>query len=124
MVEIMFGVHCNLSNCRPRPIYARHLYDILKLHERDNAWCENKQLLLDHVEFSDIHYRTSLGACNAARIGPLQLCPTSAEMTEHYRNDWESMADMFPNGKLPYTFEELLLAMQDFEAHINHIYYQ
>ncbi len=123
MVEKMFGVHCNLSSGKQRPKYARHLYDILKLHERDNTWCENKQLFLDHVEFSDIHYRTNLDACNAARIGPLQLCPTSVDMIEHYRNDWESMADMFPHSQLPYTFAELQQAMQCFEEHINRTYY-
>ncbi|MGI8465878.1 nucleotidyl transferase AbiEii/AbiGii toxin family protein [Pectobacterium punjabense] len=124
MVEKIFGVHCNLLSGRPRTKYARHLYDILKLHEQDNAWCENKQLLLDHVEFSDIHYRTNLNYCNTARTGPLQLCPKSTDMIEHYRNDWEAMADMFPNSNLPYTFEELLPAMQRLETHINTVYYQ
>lgn len=119
LVEKMFGVHCNLSNGNPRPKYARHLYDILKLHERDRTWCENKQLLLDHVEFCDIHYRTNLDYCNTARNGPLRLCPTDSNMLNHYQKDWEEMADMFPNGNLPYSFEELLSNIKRIEIHIN-----
>jgi len=123
LVEKMFGVHCNLLNGTPRPKYARHLYDILTLHQRDNTWCKNKQLLLDHVEFCDIHYRTNLEQCNSARIGPLQLCPTSSDMLDHYRTDWETMADMFPNSQLPYTFNSLLEEIRNFETYINTFYY-
>ncbi|ENV1395546.1 nucleotidyl transferase AbiEii/AbiGii toxin family protein [Vibrio cholerae] len=124
LVEKMFGVHCNLLNGTRRPKYARHLYDILKLHERDNTWCEKKQLLLDHVEFCDIHYRTNLEYCNRARTGPLQLCPTSSDLLDHYRADWEAMADMFPNSQLPYTFDNLLEEIRNFETHINTFYYK
>lgn len=124
LVEKMFGVHCNLLNGTPRPKYARHLYDILKLHERDNSWCEKKQLLIDHVEFCDIHYRTNLDYCNRARTGPLQLCPTSSDLLDHYQTDWEAMADMFPNSQLPYTFDNLLEEIRNFETHINTVYFK
>lgn len=123
MIEKIFGVHCNLLKNQRRPKYARHLHDILKLHERDNTWCDNKQLLLDHVEFCDIHYRVNLDCCKAAINGPLKLFPTTEEMIVHYRNDWETMADMFPLGQLPYTFEELEVAMRQFENDINILYY-
>ncbi|EMW1015380.1 nucleotidyl transferase AbiEii/AbiGii toxin family protein [Serratia marcescens] len=123
LVEKIFGVHCNLSNGNPKPKYARHLYDILKLHERDSTWCENKKLLLDHVEFCDIHYRTNLDYCTTARNGPLRLCPTDSDMLNHYQKDWEEMADMFPNSNLPYSFDELLSDIKKIETHINAFYY-
>ncbi|UIP29277.1 hypothetical protein [Photobacterium sp. TLY01] len=61
---------------------------------------------MNHVEFSDIHYRTHQGSCDSARTGPMKLCPQDEPMLEHYRNDWESMADMFPLSRLPYTFDD------------------
>ena len=123
LLEKMFAVHCNLMAEKPRPKYARHLYDILQLHNRNKAWCENK-VLMDHlVEFCDIHYKINKDQCNAARHGPLLLVPNSQEMLEHYEQDWLAMSDMFPFGNLPSSFTDLLSDIQALEVHVNAIYY-
>ncbi|OOF22925.1 hypothetical protein BZJ17_05250 [Salinivibrio sp. IB574] len=123
LLEKMFAVHCNLMSEKPRPKYARHLYDILQLHNKNSTWCEDKALMDDLVEFCDIHYKINQGQCNAARNGPLLLAPKSQEMLEHYEQDWVAMSDMFPFGDLPSPFKDLLNDIQTLEAHVNKVYY-
>jgi hypothetical protein len=124
LLEKMFAVHCNLMSGTKKTKYARHLYDILQLHNKNNAWCEDKSLMNELVEFCDIHYKINQEHCDAARKGPLQLTPKKPDILEHYSNDWEAMVDMFPFGKLPYQFNELLSEIEALEAHVNKVYYQ
>ncbi|QGS60575.1 nucleotidyl transferase AbiEii/AbiGii toxin family protein [Shewanella algae] len=124
LLEKMFAVHCNLMAETKRPKYSRHLYDILKLHNTDNSWCENKEMMDELVEFCDIHYKIPKAQCNSARQGPLILSPTSQEMLKHYEKDWLAMSDMFPFGTLPSSFEVLLNNIRTLEAHVNKVYYK
>lgn len=124
MLEKMFGVHTNLTQEKPLPKYARHLYDILKLHQQDESWCSNRELFMDHVEFSDIHYKTHQASCDSARTGPLMLCPKSESMVAHYESDWNSMADMFPHSQLPYDFATLIHEVGKIESLINGYFYE
>lgn len=123
LLEKIFAVHCNLMSDVPKSKYARHLYDILQLHNKNNTWCEDKLLMNDLVEFCDIHYKINQEYCNTAREGPLHLAPKTPEILEHYTKDWEAMADMFPFGELPYKFDDLLKEITALEAHVNKIYY-
>ncbi|MFQ2132377.1 nucleotidyl transferase AbiEii/AbiGii toxin family protein [Aeromonas hydrophila] len=123
LLEKMFAVHCNLMSDTKKSKYARHLYDILQLHNENNNWCEDKSLMDDLVEFCDIHYRTNKDHCDTARKGPLHLAPKNEEMLRHYTSDWDAMADMFPFGELPYKFDELLKGITALEVHVNKVYY-
>lgn len=123
LLEKMFAVHCNVMSGNKKPKYARHLYDILKLHRNNSGWCEDKLLMDSLVEFCDIHYRVNQDYCDAARQGPLHLTPKSPEMYDHYVNDWNGMADMFPFGELPFEFEDLMAEMAALETHVNRVYY-
>ncbi|MFL9751994.1 nucleotidyl transferase AbiEii/AbiGii toxin family protein [Vibrio cyclitrophicus] len=123
MLEKMFGVHTNLTQKKKQPKYARHLYDILKLHEKDNEYYKDSGLFFEHVEFSDIHYKTHEESCITARSGPIKLIPVCEEMNSHYKSDWESMADMFPNGELPYQFEQLIEEVRELQQTVNELYY-
>jgi hypothetical protein len=123
MLEKMFGVHTNLTQEKPQPKYARHLYDIIQLHAQNPEWHKNKTLFFEHVEFSDINYKTHKESCDTARSGQLKLCPSCEKMEEHYKNDWESMADMFPNAELPFTYEDLITNIREIEKAVNEEYY-
>ncbi|WP_407332385.1 nucleotidyl transferase AbiEii/AbiGii toxin family protein [Enterovibrio sp. 27052020O] len=122
LLEKMFAVHCNLMSQASKPKYARHLYDILQLHNKDNNWCEDKALMDQLVEFCDIHYRTNKEQCDAAREQQLFLVPVD-DMYDHYEKDWKEMADMFPEGQLPYVFEDMLAEIKVLESHVNQVYY-
>lgn len=123
MLEKMFGVHTNITQCKPQPKYARHLYDIIQLHRTNPEWYLNRELFFSHVEFSDIHYKTHLESCNSARLGPLRLVPDNDDMLAHYLQDWETMTDMFPHGVLPHTFNELIEQVSQLQRLVNFAWY-
>lgn len=123
MLEKIFGIHVNLTQNRGRPKYARHLYDIVMLHSVDKDWCRDKDLFLDGVDFSDVHYKTHEVSCNTAGTGPIILVPVDEDMFDYYKNDWIGMADMFPGGSLPFTFEELIERTKTIESVINDVYF-
>ena len=123
LLEKLFGVHTNLTQEKTIPKYARHLYDIIQLNMHNPNWLDDKPLFNELVNFSDIHYKTHQKSCDTAISGPLKLVPESEEMLNHYRNDWESMQDMFPRGELPYTFEKLLIEMGKLQKTVNEIFY-
>lgn len=123
MLEKIFGIHTNLTACKKQPKYARHMYDIVQLHNQDPKWCLDKELFLEHVLFSDIYYKTSEKSCQSANEGPIKLIPDNAEMNSHYKQDWESMVDMFPGGELPYSYEELIAEIFALQNVINNAFY-
>lgn len=123
MLEKIFGIHVNLTQNSRRPKYARHLYDIVMLYDADQDWCKDKTLFLDGVDFSDVHYRTHEASCNSAETGPIILVPVNDETREYYRSDWSSMADMFPGGNLPFSFDELIERTKVIENVINDVFY-
>lgn len=123
MLEKIFGVHVSLTQKRGRPKYARHLYDIAMLYTSNPDWCKDKTLFLDGVDFSDVHYKTHEESCISAETGPIILVPTDEETHEYYRNDWLSMADMFPSGNLPLSFDELIEKMRGIQNEINESFY-
>lgn len=123
MLEKIFGIHVNLTQNRGRPKYARHLYDIVMLYTFDSDWCKDKALFLDGVNFSDVHYKTHEESCISAETGPIILVPVNEVTRDYYERDWLSMADMFPRGDLPYTFDELIEKTKLIENVINETYY-
>lgn len=124
MLEKIFGVHTNLTQKKGLPKYARHLYDILQLHNQNVEWYKNKTLFLEHVNFSDANYKTHKESCESARKGPIKITPDCELMSQHYQNDWESMADMFPNAVLPYTYKELIQKISEIENAFNQLNYK
>ncbi|MBS7441522.1 nucleotidyl transferase AbiEii/AbiGii toxin family protein [Enterobacter sp. 120016] len=123
MLEKIFGVHTNLTACKQQPKYARHLYDIIQLHNQNDKWCLDKELFLAHVLFSDIYYKTSELSCKTANEGPIKLIPDNEDMNSHYKQDWESMVDMFPGGQLPYSYEDLIGKITELQKIINNAFY-
>ncbi len=49
--------------------------------------------------------------------------PQNQNMTDKYKQDWESMADMFPKAELPYSFEDLIANVKSIEAKANDSFY-
>ena len=123
MLEKIFGVHVNLTQRKGRPKYARHLFDIAMLYTSNPDWCKDKTLFLDGVDFSDVHYKTHENSCITAESGPIILVPVDEETREYYKNDWLSMADMFPGGNLPFSFDELIEKMIEIQKEINKSFY-
>lgn len=123
MLEKIFGIHVNLTQNRGRPKYARHLYDIIMLHSVDQNWCKDKDSFLDGVDFSDVHYKTDKVSCHTAETGPVILVPVDEKTLNYYRDDWLGMADMFPGGTLPFTFQGLIEKTRVIEGVINEAYY-
>ena len=123
MLEKMFGVHTNLTQQKEQDKYARHLFDIIQLNQKFPDWVESKDLFFAHVDFSDANYKTHQISCDTARSGPIKLCPNSVKMTEHYKNDWEKMSDMFPGGALPYTYDKLIEEVQKVQDKVNEQFY-
>ncbi|MGM3183314.1 nucleotidyl transferase AbiEii/AbiGii toxin family protein [Dickeya oryzae] len=123
MLEKIFGIHVNLTQNSRRPKYARHLYDIVMLYEAEQGWCKDKTLFLDGVDFSDVHYKTHEASCNSAETGPIILVPVNDETREYYRRDWLGMADMFPRGNLPFSFDDLIERTKVIENDINEVFY-
>ncbi|WP_275556638.1 nucleotidyl transferase AbiEii/AbiGii toxin family protein [Mixta sp. Marseille-Q2659] len=123
MLEKIFGVHVNLTQNRGRPKYARHLYDIAMLYTSNPDWCKNKTMFLDGVDFSDVHYKTHEESCISAETGPIILVPVDERTREYYRSDWLNMADMFPGGNLPFSFDELIEKIRGIQKEINDSFY-
>lgn len=123
LLEKIFGIHTNNDKGEVKLRHARHLYDVVMIHDSNPDWCLDKALFGKVVTFCDYYYKWHLRSCESAIQGPIVLCPTKDELLEAYKVDWESMADMFPRGELPYSFDELLEKLSLLESSINNHYF-
>ena len=123
LLEKMFGVHTNNIRGSVADKHARHLYDIVQIGDSNSSWCENRDLFMIVVDFSDHYYNWNSTSCQTARNGPLHLIPKTEELHGMYESDWKKMADMFPLSTLPYTFDELLKKIQVIEDKANAAFY-
>lgn len=123
LLEKMFGIHTNHTKGSVADKHARHLYDIVEIDSAFPEWCKNKELFHIVVHFCDVYYKWHAQSCCSAKEGPLVLCPQNQNMYKRYKEDWESMTDMFPNATLPYSFDELLTKLKVIEEKANSSFY-
>ena len=123
MLEKMFGIHTNNIKETVGDKHARHLYDIVEIDKANPDWCSNKELFMTVVDFSDHYYRWPEQPCSTARSGPLVLSPKTEVTKKNYQDDWEAMADMFPQATLPYEFDELIKYIEEIEEKTNKAFY-
>ncbi|HCG8646840.1 TPA: nucleotidyl transferase AbiEii/AbiGii toxin family protein [Vibrio diabolicus] len=123
ILEKMFAIHTNHVRESLADKHARHLYDIVEIDSKYPEWCTNKALFEVVVNFCDVYYKWHADSCSTALKGPLMLVPQNQNMTDKYKQDWESMADMFPKAELPYSFEDLIANVKSIEAKANDSFY-
>lgn len=123
ILEKMFAIHTNHVKESLADKHARHLYDIIEIDSNYPDWCTNKALFEVVVNFCDIYYKWHADSCSTALKGPLMLTPQNPDMTDKYKKDWESMADMFPKAELPYSFDDLIDKVKSIEVKANGSFY-
>ncbi|ENP8454819.1 nucleotidyl transferase AbiEii/AbiGii toxin family protein [Photobacterium damselae] len=123
ILEKMFAIHTNHVKGSLADKHARHLYDIIAIDSNYPDWCTNRALFEVVVNFCDIYYKWHADSCSTAMKGPLMLTPQNQDMTDKYKKDWESMADMFPRAELPYSFDDLIDNVKLIEVKANSSFY-
>lgn len=124
VVEKMYATHElilkseNRDGVKLANKYARHLYDIWMIYENDKENCFNIKLHKDNLIFQRLFYRKSQDACCPKFNGKFRLVPTG-ELYKLYKKDWNNMDDLFPNGQLPWEFDEMIKKMTVIELELN-----
>ncbi|MGN5113240.1 nucleotidyl transferase AbiEii/AbiGii toxin family protein [Aeromonas jandaei] len=119
LLEKMFGIHTNNIKGSVADKHSRHLYDVVQIDSHYPDWCQNKDLFKIVVHFCDVYYKWHAESCASALSGPIFLVPKSEDLFAAYEKDWNSMADMFPNATLPYSFNDLIGKIRDIEERTN-----
>ncbi len=123
ILEKMFAIHTNHVRHSIADKHARHLYDIVEIDAKHPDWCRNRELFKIVVNFCDTYYKWHADSCQSAINGPLILTPQNQDMSDKYRQDWESMTDMFPQAELPYSFDDLINNVRSIETKANDSFY-
>ncbi len=119
LLEKVFGVHTDNIRGVIHHSHVKFFYDIVKIHEYNNSWIKNREMLNEIADFNYVYYRWNSESCKSIKTGPIRIVPTNKEMLETYDNDWKSMADIFNDNKLPFSFDELIKRLITIEDIIN-----
>lgn len=97
---------------------ARHIYDLVQIYRAKPAILNN----LDLLEMVRIHkskyFRRGAAKWDQAVPGSIFIVPQKQILSE-LKTDWSKMNDLFPQGQLPYSFEEMILILEKIDKQIN-----
>ncbi len=110
------GVLKCVSSVRSRQ--AWHIYDLVQIYKSDPEVVDNFSLLEEVRSHKEKYFRSGPAKWDKAKPGTLFIISIK-EIEDALRNDWSKMTDMFPGGQLPYTFDEMMLVLEEIDRKIN-----
>ncbi len=97
---------------------ARHIYDIIQIFKSYPKVVNNLFLLEDVKEHKEKYFRRKTANWNMAVPGSLYIIPPK-DVEDALSKDWNKMTDLFPQGQLPYSFNEMILVLKEIDHLIN-----
>ncbi|MCP4160806.1 MAG: nucleotidyl transferase AbiEii/AbiGii toxin family protein [Deltaproteobacteria bacterium] len=97
---------------------ARHIYDLVQIYKSDPTVVRNFPLLEEVRSHKEKYFRSGPAKWDEAKPGTLFIISIK-DIEDALRNDWRKMTDMFPGGQLPYTFDEMMLVLEEIDRKIN-----
>lgn len=98
---------------------ARHIYDVIQIFKSYPKVVNNLSLLKDVKEHKEKYFRRKTANWDLAVPGSLYITPP-IDIEEALNEDWNKMADLFPQGYLPYSFTEMIYVLKEIDRLINY----
>ncbi len=108
------------SRIEKRNHMSRHIYDLVQLYnsEYGQMAIDNLELLADVVRHKSIFYKDNRADYPNAIPSAIKIVPT-VELNNHFKNDYEDMAQSMIVGNPP-TYEKLLESLRKIETEVHH----
>jgi len=97
---------------------ARHIYDLVQIYKSRPEILKNLELLESVRSHKAKYFRRKTAKWELAEPGTLFIIPDKDVFTA-LKDDWLKMADLFPHGRLPYSFEEMIFILQEIDGQLN-----
>ncbi|MDA3810543.1 MAG: nucleotidyl transferase AbiEii/AbiGii toxin family protein [Spirochaetaceae bacterium] len=97
---------------------ARHLYDLVQIYQSHPNVVTNFNLLEDVRSHKAKYFKRGTAKWELAVPGSLLIIPPD-DIKKSLIDDWVKMDDMFPGGQLPFTFDEMMVVLEEINRLIN-----
>lgn len=93
---------------------------MIQIYKSQPEVVTNLDLLEDVRSHKAKYFKRSTAKWEFAVPGSLLIIPPD-DIRKSLLDDWEKMDDMFPDGHLPFTFNEMMLVLKEIDCLINNV---
>ena len=97
---------------------ARHIYDLVQIYNFRPEILQNVELLESVRSHKAKYFRRSTAKWELAKPGSFFIIPEK-DVLKALKDDWLKMFDLFPQGRLPHSFEDMILILKEIDKHLN-----